>query len=232
MWPPVTRVTTRMRHQPLLLQPSECVEWFQPAQALPPAECRRAGKPASGPLPVPDMFDMFDMFDTYALLSSVISHELSRATCVRAPHVQRFCGYNGTAERVVEWSPNRDERSHAHFQFNLNRRCNCIRFQEKYKYTFFRANFISMCDGMIMTPAILAPMRPIFSRQARTGTHQYRNRIDHKFRYQRPKKKMNVRGLNDKIKSFSNQGSRKWKALYIYVACVWRQHGRYFAATS
>ena len=63
------------------------------------------------------------MFDPYAMLSSVISHELSQATWARAPQVQRFCGCNGMAERVVESSPNRDERSHAHFQFNLNRRC-------------------------------------------------------------------------------------------------------------
>ena len=53
-----------------------------------------------------------------------------------------------------------------------------------------------------MTPAILASMRPIFSRQARTGTRQHGNRIDHKFRYERPKKKKILRPLDGTTASY------------------------------
>ena len=64
---------------------------------------------------------------------------------------------------------------------------------------------------MIMTPAILAPMRLIFSRQARTGTRQHRNRIDHKFRYERLKKKKIVRGVH---------GKTAWHVQLIYTAIL------------
>ena len=66
-------------------------------------------------------------------------------------------------------------------------------------------HYITNCPNilsMIMTPAILAPIRPIFSRQARTGTRQYRNRIDHKFRYERPKKEKIVRRVDGKTASY------------------------------
>ena len=64
---------------------------------------------------------------------------------------------------------------------------------------------------MIMTPAILASMRPIFSRQARTGTRQHRNRINHKFRYRRPKKKIKERGVDR---------SSAWNIQPVYNAIV------------
>ena len=135
------------------------------------------------------MVELLGMFDPYAMLSSEISHEFT-SHVGEAPQVQHL---RAVIARLSAWktSPNLDERSHDHLQLNLNYRYDCIRFQKTNICTFFRANFISMCDGMIMTPAILAPMRPIFSRQARTGTRQHRNRIDHKFRYERPKKKKN-----------------------------------------
>jgi hypothetical protein len=72
-----------------------------------------------------------------------------------------------------------------------------------------------MCDGMIMTPAILAPMRAIFSRQARTGTRQHRNRIDHKFRYERPKKKKVV-----KFRYFNTRTTYTFAPFNMMSLCV------------
>ena len=66
--------------------------------------------------------------------------------------------------------------------------------------------------SMIMTPAILAPMWPILSRQVRTGTRQHGTRIDHKFRYERPKKK--------KKKVRRVHGTTAWHVQLIYTAIL------------